>query len=540
MESSAGPIFDEAQYRTDVLHHPSPESEAAQAQHLAEEAQQLGLKVPEIEASALLAASIASGTVDLSSPVLSSGSSTDRNSVCGSVTPSHEPSSPVPSVLDQIVSSLSDVTLSSDHIKAGSTRSLASLSTRPTSFGSSEGRTGLIGHGYNDAFEAKSHRHSILSVASADKKEKRRSSLKSAIGRIQFRKKRTSSAIVLPSEGHLTVSTSDKGDEHVFFGPTPGPDNTAHEDVPANASNGVSLPRLEIPRFSKEELQRSLDDPELSEMHERHQMERNRHLAFHDAALSTLRRRHQTAISEHQSDNQRQEDEKRENNTQAIAQIEERQLAVEIEQQREFDRAKMNSRTRIKHMEGYLRNASPPPSPAGTPTRAERSERSSASFSESDSTPPARVFTRLHMEQLEQQYHSHKNMDQLHDARIKVLRDRQELKLQEATARMGKELDEMCDRHLQDIAALQTEHQQEEASLMQALETKKTTLRHRWYLEEAVLRRHLEVRHGRSYGPLPLVAFTTSNTPVGVTEHSPLETSSTPDTIHPSQDCVPL
>ena len=215
-------------------------------------------------------------------------------------------------------------------------------------------------------------------------------------------------------------------------------------------------------------------------------------------------------------------------------------MAVEIEQQREFDRAKMNSRTRIKHMEGYLRNASPPPSPAGTPTRAERSERSSESLSESDSTPPARVLTRQHMEQLEQQYHSHKSMDQLHDARIKVLRDRQELKLQEATARMEKELDEMCNRHIQDIAALQAEHHREESSLMQALDTKKTTLQRRWYLEEAVLRRHLEVRHGESYGPLPLITFNTSNTPVGSAEYSPLGTSSTPDTIHPSQGSLPL
>ncbi|CAI7578700.1 unnamed protein product [Penicillium glandicola] len=536
MESSTGPIFDEAQYRTDVLHHPSLESEAAQAQHLAEEAQQLGLKVPEIEASAPLAARIASGMVDLSPPVLSSGSSTDRNSACGSVTPSHEPSSPVPSVLDQIVSSLSDVTVGSNRINAGSTRSLASMSTRPTSFSSCEGRTVLAGHGYDDhdPFEAKPHRHSMLSVVSVNKKEKRRSSLKSAIGRIHIRKRRPSSPFVLPSDPRMTVSTSDKGVEHVFFEPQPELNNDAHESVSPHASTEASLPRLEIPLFSKEELQRSLDDPELSEMHERHRMERDRHLAFQDAAFSTLRRRHQTAISEQQADNQRQEDGKRAKNIEAITQIEERQLAVEIEQQREFDRAKMNSRTRIKYMEGYLRNVSPPPSPARTSRgeRSERSDRSSESFSESDSTP-ARVLTRQHMEQLEQEYHSHESMDQLHNARIKVLRDRQEIKLQEATARIEKELDDMCDQHTRDIATLQTEHQQEEASLMQALDTKKTTLRHRWYLEEAVLRRHLEVRHGQSYGPLPLLHFTDS---IAV-EHSP---TSTPDTIHPSQDCVPL
>lgn len=191
-------------------------------------------------------------------------------------------------------------------------------------------------------------------------------------------------------------------------------------------------------------------------------------------------------------------------------------------------------------MEGYLRNVSPPPSPAGTSTRAERS---SESFSESESNQTPRIFTRQHKEQLEQQYHSHENMDQLHNARIKVLRDRQELKLQEATARMERELDQMCNQHTQIIASLQKEHQREEASLTQTLDAKKTALRHRWLLEEAVLRRHLEVRHGQSYGPLPLVSFTnttTPNTPIAVPEHSPLETSTTPDTIHPSQDCVTL
>jgi hypothetical protein len=309
MESTG--IFDEAQYRQDVLQLPSPESEEAQAQQLANEAQQLGLKVSEIEASAPLAASFASGMVDLSSPVLSSGSSTDRNSVCGSITPSHEPVSPSSSALDQVISSLSDVTIASDRFKPGSTRSLATLSTRPTSFCSSEGRTARAGYGYNnDFFEAKSNRHSMLSVASADKKERRRSSLKSAIGRIHFRKKRTSSTL-LPPEARISVSRGDTGVDHIFLEPEPEPINPGHETVPQQSTE-TPLPRLEVPLYSKESLQRSLEDPELSEMSERHRMEKNRHLAFQDAAFANLRRRHQTAVSERQADNQRQEDEKRE------------------------------------------------------------------------------------------------------------------------------------------------------------------------------------------------------------------------------------
>jgi hypothetical protein len=219
--------------------------------------------------------------------------------------------------------------------------------------------------------------------------------------------------------------------------------------------------------------------------------------------------------------------------------MEERQLAVEIEQQREFDRAKMNSRTRIKHMEGYLRNASPPPSPSPSPARTTtRAERSSESFSESESTPPPRVLTRQHMEQLEQQYHNHESMDQLHDARIKVLRDRQEVKLQDATARMERELDEMCDRHVREIASLRSEHEREEMDLVQTLDQKKLAMCQRWQLEEAVLRRHLEVRHGQPYGPLPVLTFANAtpdtDIPVVVPENSTPDMSGSPGTIHPN------
>ncbi|KAJ6040373.1 hypothetical protein N7444_009278 [Penicillium canescens] len=233
MESN-GPIFDEAQYRRDVLNLSSPEAEQERAQQLADEARQLGVKMPEMEATAPLSASIASGLLELSSPLLSSGSSTDRISVYdGSVTPSHEPGSPSTSALDQVVSSLSEITIASDHINPGSTRSLASLSTRPTSFCSSEGRTGLALHGYNnDPFEGKSHRHSMLSIASADKKEKRRSSLKSAIGRIHFRKKRTSPPIVMSPDSRITLSKSDKGVDHVYLEPTPGSNNPDDGDIP--------------------------------------------------------------------------------------------------------------------------------------------------------------------------------------------------------------------------------------------------------------------------------------------------------------------
>lgn len=312
MDSTSVSVLDEDKYRTEVLQLDSSEAEQARAQQLSDEARQLGLNVPEIDASAPLAASIDSGMVDLSSPVLSSGSSTDRNSVCdGSITPSHEPSSPTALPLDQVVSSLSDITLASARAKPGSTRSLASLSTRPTSFCSSESRTLPSGYGsHNDGLAANPNRMSMLSVASADKRERRRSSLKNAIGRIQFRKKRPSS-VVIPPNAQISVSKGETGVDRVYV-ETKRASPTSHDVYQRPATAVESLPKLEIPIFDNEAIQRSVDDPELNEMLDRHRMERDRHIAFQEAALSILRRRHQTAVSERQSENKRLEQEKEE------------------------------------------------------------------------------------------------------------------------------------------------------------------------------------------------------------------------------------
>ncbi|GMF68395.1 unnamed protein product [Aspergillus oryzae] len=438
MQSSKSVGFDENRYRNEVLLVSSEEDERSQEQTLVEEARQLGLKVPEVEIVASLAASIASGMVDLSSPILSSaGSSTDRNSVC-EVTPSNE----IPP-LDQIASSFSEFNLS-DHAKCGSTRSLASLSTRPTSYSSSEGK---LAHGTDGiALRKPGHRSSFLSVASSEKKERRKSTLKSAIDKIHFRKRRSPSAVLLPPAAQITVAKGEGGVDKYYV------------------ESKINEPR------------------------------------GHDGA-----------------------DEESPNIADA-SRMEERQLAVEMDQVREFERAKMNSRTRIKYMEGYFSNASPPPSPG------------SASGSEI-SPPPTRKYTPQHKAQLAQEYHDHESMDRLHEAKIKVLRDRQELKLQEAIARMEKELDDLIDKHALEFANLQRDHQQEEASVLQTFEDKKTRLRHRWNLEEAILRKKLEVQHDQPYGPLPPLSFSdcryeTRDSAISVSEENPTSVSGDEELVH--------
>jgi hypothetical protein len=297
MEPSNFVGIDEAQYRNEVLLLPSEEAEVARDKRLVEEAHELGLKVPEVEVTASVAASIASGIIDLSSPVLSSGSSTDRNSIC-EVTHSYENPR-----LDQIASSLSELTVSSDPVKCGSPRSFASLSTRPTSLCSSEGRlvTGLDG-----IFAGQpGHRNSLLSISSTDKKEKRRSSLKSAIGRIHFRKKRTPSTVLLPPAAQITVARGQAGEDRIYV------ESRRSESRNPSSDEESQVLKLEIPIYDMETLQRSLENEELVQLRELHNLEKNRHVAFQDNFLMQLRRNQQVVVADRLSENKALEEQKR-------------------------------------------------------------------------------------------------------------------------------------------------------------------------------------------------------------------------------------
>ncbi|KAL4947478.1 hypothetical protein BDW69DRAFT_178350 [Aspergillus filifer] len=474
--------IDEDKYRRQVLLLSSEEQETAQQQHLEDQAKELGLSAPEVEIVASLAASIASGMVDLSSPILSSISSTDRNSACETTLTHGSPP------LDQLATSLSEYAIASVPARVGSTRSLASLSTRPTSFSSSEGK---LTHGHDIASRPAGNRNSLLNVISGGekKKERRKSGIKSAIDKIPFRRRRTPSTVLLPPAAQITVTKGEGGVEKLYVDTKPN--ETLRSD------NEQESLKLEVPVFDHEALLRSLGNDQLKEMRDNQVAERNRHMAFENNLVNGIRRAQQSKIDEKIAQNRRIEDEKREKNIFDAARMEERQLVAEMEQVREFERAKTNSKTRIKYMEAYLSSSSPPDSRP-------------PSLSGSDITTPSRSFTQQHKDQLAQEQRNYDSMAQLHESKIKVLRDRQEIRLQEAIARMDRELDTMIDKNAAKVSELRKEHQQEEASTLQALNARKTKLRHRWVLEEAILRKKLETQDGKPYGSLPPLSFSNS------------------------------
>lgn len=285
--------LDDAQYQSEVLRLPLGESEATQQQRLTEEALQLGLKQPEIEVTASLAASIAAGTLDLdASPILSSGSSTDRNSTReGSRSPTALP-------VENLASSVSECTLCSD--RANSNRSIASFSTRPTSFSSTEGKP----HAKEEVRLPDGDGNVKAQTGEKGERATRKKSIKSAIGKIHLRKKKSSVPSPPSSQPSSQVALAQKdGVSKVYVEPK------TEETQPDEKEKNV---KLEIPVYDNDALQRSADNPELGHMQESHRLERNRHLAFQETEFSRLRNRQQVAITETLADNQRVEHEKRE------------------------------------------------------------------------------------------------------------------------------------------------------------------------------------------------------------------------------------
>lgn len=136
----------------------------------------------------------------------------------------------------------------------------------------------------------------------------------------------------------------------------------------------------------------------------------------------------------------------------------------------------------------------------------------SAAASKRNSQPTSRQFTQKEKDALQQKYKERDSIDTLHAARIKVLRDRQERKYQEAVRRMERHSEETAQanrKHLQDL----DEHCEDERAAAQSwLHQKKKKLKLKWTLEENILRKRLELQTGESYATLPPILFETEKT----------------------------
>ncbi|KAI2470132.1 hypothetical protein F4781DRAFT_196143 [Annulohypoxylon bovei var. microspora] len=170
----------------------------------------------------------------------------------------------------------------------------------------------------------------------------------------------------------------------------------------------------------------------------------------------------------------------KERHTKTSANLEDRQVAAEMELRSTLEQSERNVRIRLKHMEAYCDGLGKKP----------------------NADVPSRVVTERDLRELGQQYNVEKNMRQLHQAKINVMRDRQAKALEELLERQDSEMERLIDKNGKEIESLESDFTDEEDALTMTFVQRKSTLENRWELEMEVMRRELEKERGLKYAPM--------------------------------------
>ncbi|KAI1122818.1 hypothetical protein F5Y10DRAFT_281395 [Nemania abortiva] len=158
------------------------------------------------------------------------------------------------------------------------------------------------------------------------------------------------------------------------------------------------------------------------------------------------------------------------------ANLEDRQVAAEMELRSTLEQSEKHVRVRLKHMEAYCDGLGHNPT----------------------SEMPSRVVTERDLRELGQQYNLEKNMKQLHQAKINVMRDRQAKALEQLLERQKCELDRLVKKNAKELEHLESDFADEEDALATTFIARQSTLEMRWRWEMEIMRKELENERGWS------------------------------------------
>lgn len=166
--------------------------------------------------------------------------------------------------------------------------------------------------------------------------------------------------------------------------------------------------------------------------------------------------------------------------------FEARQLEDELKMQKEHEAEKRTVMTRLRHMEAYCQNPTPPPTPVD-PVSGRRSL---------DATLPERKVTDRDYHNLAQQYRERDAMDDLHAAKINVLRGKQKKAVENLLRRKEKEAEDLERDQEKELAQVDKDFAAQEEKLRSALGAKRVRLELRWRTQALVESTKMEKSNG--------------------------------------------
>lgn len=158
----------------------------------------------------------------------------------------------------------------------------------------------------------------------------------------------------------------------------------------------------------------------------------------------------------------------RDRHAKTAADLEDRQVVKEMELRATLEQSEKNVGIRLKHMEAYC---------LGPQTGEDM---------------PSRTVTERDLLALDQQYAVKKNMKQLHQAKINVMRDGQAKALEELQERQEDEMERATKKIRNEVEHLESRFSDEEDILAATFSQRKEQLTKQWKLRIEILRKQLE------------------------------------------------
>lgn len=161
--------------------------------------------------------------------------------------------------------------------------------------------------------------------------------------------------------------------------------------------------------------------------------------------------------------------------------------------QEEHDLEKRAVLFRLRHMEAYCQNPTPPATPVDP-----ASGRTSV-----DAPLPERKVTEKDYHNLAQQYRERDAMDTLHKSKINVLRGKQKKAVESLMDRRDGEIEKLERDQQRELAAIDTEYSTQENQVLIGLSTRRARLEARWRTQAAIERARMEKTTGVRLAALP-------------------------------------
>ena len=184
--------------------------------------------------------------------------------------------------------------------------------------------------------------------------------------------------------------------------------------------------------------------------------------------------------------------------------LEARQLEEEMKLQREHENDKQRAMVRLRYMEAYCQNPTPPPTPVDP-----RSGRPSM-----EAVLPERKVTDRDYHNLAQQYRERDAMDSLHASKTNVLRGRQKKALENLIRKKEQEIEKLEKDQGKELELIEKDFSSQEDRLKLALGSKKARLEMRWRTQALIERTKVERQTGLKHTALPdVIAVREPRTP---------------------------